>query len=43
MLQLALFLVAGILAVVALVQSRATSVVAWAVLALAAGLLWGKL
>lgn len=43
MIATALFLVAGILAVVALVQSRATAIVAWAVLALAAGLLWGKL
>jgi hypothetical protein len=43
MIALALFIVAAILAVVVLIQSRGTAIVAWAVLALAAGLLWGKL
>jgi len=43
MIPLALLIVAAILAVVALIQSRATAILAWAVLCLAVALLWGKL
>ena len=39
---LVLYAVAAILSVVALVQSRGAGLLAWAVLAIAVGLLWGK-